>query len=98
MVVPHHGSRTSSTPPFIATVHPRIAIFTVGYRNRFGHPKQEIVQRYVQAGSRTYRSDRDGAVIVDVMASGLAAQSWRAEYRRYWLEPPRETPINFEAE
>jgi len=98
LVVPHHGSRTSSTPPFITAVHPRIAIFTVGYRNRFGHPKEEIVQRYAQAGSRTYRSDRDGAVIVDITASGLAARSWRAAYRRYWLEPPRETLLNVEAE
>jgi competence protein ComEC len=96
MVVPHHGSRTSSTLPFIAAVHPRIAIFTVGYHNRFGHPKDEIVQRYVQAGSRIYRSDHDGAVIVDIAASGFAVRSWRAEYRRYWLEPPRETLPNVE--
>ena len=49
LVVPHHGSRTSSTPAFIAAVAPRIAIIAAGYRNRFGHPRAEIVARYVHA-------------------------------------------------
>ncbi|MEP6657443.1 MAG: DNA internalization-related competence protein ComEC/Rec2, partial [Betaproteobacteria bacterium] len=39
LVVPHHGSRTSSTAAFITAVAPRVAIFTPGYRNRFGHPR-----------------------------------------------------------
>jgi competence protein ComEC len=88
LLVPHHGSRSSSSPEFVAAVHPKIAVFTVGYRNRFGHPKAEIVQRYVDAGSHIYRSDRDGALTIDLPAAGaVALQSWRASYRRYWLEP-----------
>ena len=50
-VVPHHGSRTSSTPAFIAAVAPRIAVFTPGYRNRFGHPRPDVVARYDDAGT-----------------------------------------------
>ena len=38
LVVPHHGSKTSSTQAFVTAVHPHYAVFTVGYRNRFGHP------------------------------------------------------------
>jgi competence protein ComEC len=84
LVVPHHGSRTSSTPDFIDHVHPRIAIFTVGYRNRFGHPKAEIIERYNNAGSRMYRSDQDGAVLLDFDKQGIGTDAWRKSARRYW--------------
>ena len=50
LLVPHHGSRTSSTPAFIASVAPRWAIVQAGYRNRFGHPAPAIVERYRTAG------------------------------------------------
>ncbi|MDM8563918.1 DNA internalization-related competence protein ComEC/Rec2, partial [Candidatus Marithioploca araucensis] len=46
LIVPHHGSKTSSTINFIRAVQPIIALFSAGYRNHFGHPKKEIVQRY----------------------------------------------------
>ncbi|MFM9912200.1 MAG: DNA internalization-related competence protein ComEC/Rec2 [Methylophilaceae bacterium] len=84
LVVPHHGSKTSSTPEFIAQVKPVIAIFTVGYRNRFGHPKTEIVERYQRLGSRIYRSDRDGAVLLNFGEKGIAVQEWRGAEPRYW--------------
>jgi competence protein ComEC len=86
LVVPHHGSKTSSTPDFIQQVHPRLAIFTVGYRNRFGHPKPEIVERYKDAGSRMYRSDEDGAVLLAFGERGITANAWRKSARRYWDE------------
>lgn len=84
LVVPHHGSKTSSTPEFIRQVHPSIAIFTSGYRNRFGHPKAEIVERYQQAGSRMYRSDQDGAVLLDFGEQGIATRTGRKTAHRYW--------------
>ena len=62
MTVPHHGSRTSSTPEFIAAVAARDVIFPVGYRNRFGHPKEDVVERHAQSGARLHRTDSDGAV------------------------------------
>lgn len=65
LVVPHHGSKTSSTADFIDAVNPKVAIFTVGYRNRFGHPKAEIWGRYQQLNSRLFRSDQDGAILLD---------------------------------
>ncbi len=86
LVVPHHGSKTSSTPDFIARVHPKIAIFTTGYRNRFGHPKAEVVARYKDAGSRIYRSDEDGAVLLDFGKTGISANAWRKTAHRYWDE------------
>jgi competence protein ComEC len=86
LVVPHHGSMTSSTRAFVQAVHPRYAVFTVGYRNRFGHPKDEVVQRYRDVESALLRSDRDGAVIVDMDRGGIRVRRWREVHRRYWQE------------
>lgn len=84
LLVPHHGSRTSSTPPFLAAVAPREAVIPVGYRNRFGHPKEEIIDRYAAAGSRVWRTDSDGAVEIRLTASATTVSAWRQERQRYW--------------
>ena len=85
IVVPHHGSRTSSSETLLDEVSPQMAIFTVGYRNRFGHPKADIVERYWRRGIKTYRSDEDGAVVLNFNAeNNVSVQSWRKAYRRYW--------------
>ncbi len=84
LVVPHHGSSTSSTDEFVAAVKPEYAIFTVGYRNRFGHPKQKIVQRYADSGARLLRSDEDGAILVEMNAGDLRVESYRKTHRHYW--------------
>jgi competence protein ComEC len=84
LVVPHHGSRTSSTVEFISAVRPRYAVFTSGYRNRFGHPKQDIVQRYADSGAALLRSDQDGAILVDMNADQLRIERYRYTHRRYW--------------
>jgi competence protein ComEC len=73
--VPHHGSRTSSSAQFVAAVDPSIAIFSLGYQNRFHFPAPEVVQRYRDAGVETYRTDVAGAVCVDADASGVVAES-----------------------
>ncbi|MEO8418561.1 MAG: DNA internalization-related competence protein ComEC/Rec2 [Methylophilaceae bacterium] len=87
LLVPHHGSKTSSTVDFVAAVQPRVAIFTVGYRNRFGHPKQAVLERYEQIGSQTYRSDQDGAVLLNFFSNnGITITRWRSQARRYWQD------------
>jgi len=65
--VPHHGSLTSSSEPFIHQVKPQFVVFNVGYRNRFGFPKASIVKRYQQSGAQLLRTDEDGAVIFEFM-------------------------------
>jgi competence protein ComEC len=92
LVAPHHGSKTSSTEIFLHQVQPKTVIFTVGYRNPFGHPKAEIVERYKILGSKIYRSDLDGALTLDFDSRGVTAQAYRAEHRRYWQSWPSAEP------
>jgi competence protein ComEC len=84
LTVPHHGSLTSSSVEFIATVGAQDAIFPVGYRNRFGHPKPDVVARYVQSGAHLHRTDADGAVSVQLEPAGIHIEHERAARRRYW--------------
>jgi competence protein ComEC len=86
LLVPHHGSRTSSTPEFIAAVGAQHALIPVGYRNRFGHPKAEVVERYVAAGTSLWRTDRDGAVTIRLGPDGAVCEAWRQVRRRYWQD------------
>jgi competence protein ComEC len=88
LVVPHYGSKTSFTDEVIAAVWPGNAVFTVGYLNRFGHPKQEVVQRYANSGSTLLRSDVDGAILVEMNAQGLQVERYRKTHRRYWTHIP----------
>jgi competence protein ComEC len=84
LLVPHHGSATSSTPDFVKQVAPRYAVFTVGYRNRFGHPREDVLARYREAGSAMLRSDAAGAVELRVRREGIELTAWRDRARRYW--------------
>ena len=86
VVAPHHGSRGSSTPAFLAAVGAREAIFSAGYRNAFGHPHAETLARHAARGSRLWRTDADGAVHVR-LAMQVEALSWRQIRRRYWHAP-----------
>jgi competence protein ComEC len=83
--VPHHGSRTSSTPEFIAAVSPSWAIVPVGYRSRFGHPNADVLARYGAAGVAIVRTDRDGAIALR-LGDTLAVESERQRRARYWLQ------------
>jgi competence protein ComEC len=84
LVVPHHSSRTSSTEEFIEAVQPRWALLPVGYRNRFGHPKAQVVERYRASGARMLRTDRAGAVLVRIDDKGTVVQAYRRTSKRYW--------------
>ncbi len=85
LVVPHHGSKTSSTVEFVATTLPDYAVFTVGYRNHFGHPKPEVLQRYTDSGAELLRSDKDGAILAEMNVQGVQVERYRKTHRRYWM-------------
>jgi len=62
----HHGSRTSTTPAFLAAVAPQAAVISVGADNRYGHPSPQVLATLQAAGARVFRTDRDGAVEVQL--------------------------------
>jgi competence protein ComEC len=62
LLVPHHGSKTSSTQAFLDAVQPRIAWVQAGYRNRYGHPAPVVMQRYADKGIPVWDSPRCGAM------------------------------------
>jgi len=84
LLVPHHGSRTSSSAEFLAAARPQLAVVPVGYRSRFGHPHPEVLGRYAGAGVALLRTDRDGAVTVRLGAGAPRPEAERARRARYW--------------
>jgi competence protein ComEC len=74
--VAHHGSRSSSTAEFLGAVSPAVAVISVGARNAYGHPDPAVLERLAAAGARIYRTDRDGAVIVETDGATLTVTRW----------------------
>ena len=83
LLVPHHGSNTSSTSAFLQAVRPRWAVVQAGYLNRYGHPREEVLQRYAREGIAVVQTTSCGAA---VWRSGQADQMQceRAQHPRYW--------------
>ncbi len=84
LLVPHHGSRGSSSPAFIAAVQPRWAVVQAAHRSRYGHPAPEVVARYQRQGAELVRSDRCGAF---TWQPGSPPRCEREATRRYWHHP-----------
>ncbi|MFA7588287.1 MAG: DNA internalization-related competence protein ComEC/Rec2 [Novosphingobium sp.] len=93
LIAPHHGSRTSSTPAFVAAVDPRWVLFAAGYRNRYGFPKPEVQARYRARGSQALITAETGAIQLR-LGEGLrqppALERERAP--RYWQLPATVPP------
>jgi competence protein ComEC len=88
LAVPHHGSRSSSTPPLLAALRPRVAVVSCGEDNRFGHPHPEVVARY--RDSLLLRTDLHGTVQLRSDGLSLEARSWLPGegWRRWELPAP----------
>ena len=83
-VVPHHGSRSSSTRAFVDAVGAEAAIFALGYLNPFRHPHPAVWSRWAASGATNWRTDSQGAVRVDAAADGVAIAAQRVTDARYW--------------
>ncbi|WP_310627190.1 DNA internalization-related competence protein ComEC/Rec2 [Limnohabitans sp.] len=83
LLVPHHGSATSSTQAFLQAVQPSVAVVQAGYRNRFGHPRPEVLQRYSDLGVQVVQTPRCGASQWRSDQPNLV-QCERNQRQRYW--------------
>lgn len=83
LLAPHHGSGTSSTVAFLDAVKPQLALFQVGYRNRYRHPKAEVVERYHARGIPVLRTDSMGAISLRLDGTRILV-SRACEAPRYW--------------
>ncbi len=84
--VPHHGSRTSSSEPFVRAVDPSVAVFSVQRDSRFGHPHPMVVERYKALGVHLFRTDEHGAITV------------RTDGQIVWVEPFLSKPVVLSAQ
>ena len=73
---PHHGSATSSTETFVDALHPAAVVFSAGRSNRFGHPAPAVLARYRARHALVFRTDEDGAVMLDTDGKTVEMSTW----------------------
>ena len=88
LLMPHHGSLTSSTPAFIEAVAPKIALINAGYRNRFGHPREAVLARYTARNIAVMRTDWHGAITLNSVDGINNIAKTRETRQRYWVDRP----------
>jgi len=86
--VAHHGSRYSTTEEFLRAAQPRLAVVSVGARNPFRHPAADTLARLERAGVRLYRTDRDGAVVLESDGATLSVTRWATRKTETWRLAP----------
>lgn len=86
VLIPHHGSRTSSSDLFVSTVRPKVAIVSAGFENRWGFPKEDIVNAWVNAGAEVLNTATSGAISYRICRDDglLRLGLHRQQAHRYW--------------
>ena len=90
--VPHQGSKTSSTTMFLNNVQPDLAIFSTGYRNRFGHPHEGVLQRYQSRDIEQINTAYSGAITIN-FAEKISIHTHRDNLQGYWYNNEFSTPL-----
>jgi competence protein ComEC len=80
VLVPHHGSKSSSTAKFLACVKPDVAVVSSGWKNRFGFPHQKILKRYQSLGCQVFRTDRQGAITITTDGTHFTVEPFIGDY------------------
>lgn len=74
--VPHHGAKSSLNEGFIRAVNPEIAVVSVGYQNKYRHPSPEHIGAYEKIGANIFRTDRDGAILMNINNNKIKIKSY----------------------
>lgn len=85
LLVPHHGSGTSSTPGFLSAVKPQLAVASYGYRNRYSHPHSRVLQNYHNAKIPFIGTANAGAITIRIGADGIQIDQYRNINKRFWM-------------
>lgn len=90
VLMPHHGSATSSSAALVEALAPGLAVATAAWRNRWGFPRPEVAARWRQAGARVLSTGEHGALTITLCSDdrGVAVSSYRESRRRLWSPPP----------
>ena len=87
IIVPHHGSKTSSSKSFLEATNAKLALLPVGYRNRFGHPNPGVLARYKNKDIEVLDTVENGALELAFPASSereIVVKAWRKEHSGFW--------------
>lgn len=85
LVASHHGSKTSSSKPFVDQLQPQHVVFSAGYRHHFGHPHIDVVDRYKASGSKLCNTASSGSISFEWdINSDLEILTARKHKPEYW--------------
>lgn len=88
LMAPHHGSATSSTDLFVEALKPKHVVYTAGFENRFGFPKQRVAARYHRLGSLQYQTGNSGAISFEVSDDApILVSEFRKRKEAFWRRP-----------
>lgn len=87
LLVPHHGSRSSSHEQWVNHLRPRFSVFSAAYKNSYGHPHKTVVERYRRIGSTILLTSESGAIRLSASPQrDWALEKWRQNHARYWYD------------
>ncbi|WP_308443567.1 DNA internalization-related competence protein ComEC/Rec2 [Shewanella sp. MBTL60-007] len=84
LIAPHHGSKTSSTEAFIDAVSPELVLFPAGFRNRWGFPRKEVVERYQKRNISTLTSGESGQISILFNRKTMKIRTYRSDFAPFW--------------
>lgn len=88
--VPHHGSKTSSTDPFLRRVRPRAALVSAGYLNQHRHPHDSVRARYAELNIPLYLTAEEGAIDAEFLRTGIWLNGQRSKNQQYWVRAGKQ--------
>jgi len=84
MLVPHQGSKTSSSETFIDAVNPKLAMLAAGYRNHYGHPHKTVRERYLARSIEMYSTIESGSILLNIKGNKWNVVSHRTKVGGFW--------------
>jgi competence protein ComEC len=90
LIAPHHGSKTSSSWPFLKRLKPQQVIYSAGFRNRFGHPARVVQERYRILGVKAFNTAYSGAISITIEPGEDSPRitEYRRQNPRFWYQLP----------